>query len=306
MLFPSLSEVRTLSQSYDVIPVFWEIPADHLSPLQIYAALSRHSEHAFLLEGISTPSAFRRWSYIGCDPQMRFSVKDGRSEFAVSKETCAIKGGMAQHVQEFLACSRSPVFPDLPEFTGGLAGFCMPKEPLLSVFGLYYEIIAYDHLKSTVVIILNLLTGCDIAAQYQAAEIRAAQLAAEMEAYYLEPQFKDDAPPIRTVCTDGCTEVENAPDSFELYRRMRSSHPSPHLCFFRNGVQRFAGVCGSTKTDGKAYCGYRGFGGNVYEFFAQPAVHYPDAGTSRAVIDCENPEEILALMRSAKLENPSA
>ncbi|MBR4102207.1 MAG: hypothetical protein IKK51_10090 [Oscillospiraceae bacterium] len=304
MLFPSLKEVGRLSEMYSVIPVFWEIPAEHWSPLQIYAALSRSSVHAFLLEGISTPAGFCRWSYIGCDPQLLVRAKNGRTEVSAFGSTYEA-ADTEQLVQEILNGRRSPVFLDCPEFTGGFAGFCLADEATSCTFGLYDEIIAYDHLKSTAVIILNLHTGTEITAQYQAAEIRAAQLAAEIEGFRLSPQFRDDAPPIR-VKEGG---VENAPDSFELYRRIRSHFPSPHLCFCKEDDERLAASCALAKQGERradAIAGYRGYNGSDLRLFTEQAVHYADVTTAFASIRCERQEDvqhILELMRSAKFEN---
>lgn len=312
MLFPSLNKVRTLSESYPVIPVFWEVPADHWSPLQIYAALSHNFEHAFLLEGINTPSAFCRWSYIGCNPHLILRVKNGCSEITAFGSTSAAGcGNTEQLVQDILNGNRSRVFPDMPAFTGGFAGFCRTGDPLSCTLGLYDEIIAYDHLKSTAVIILNLHTGSDITAQYQAAEIRAAQLAAEIEGFRLAPQYRDDAPPIRVEMAQKRASVEHAPDSFELYRRIRSRFPSPHLCFFREDAERLAASCTLTAQRQEAEqtaAGYRGYNGSILQLHTQQEVYYSDAQNSIALIECAKPEDmqsILELMRSAKLENTS-
>ena len=312
MLFPSLDEVLKISENYPVIPVLWEIPADDWSPLQIYAALSQMSKHAFLLEGISTPSAFCRWSYIGCDPHLIVRVRNGCNEIHAFGSTSAVGCGNTEHlVREMLNENRSPVFPDMPAFTGGFAGFRRSGDPLSCTIGLYDEIIAYDHLKSTVVIILNLHKGSEIMAQYQAAEIRAAQIAAEIEEFRLAPQYRYDAPPIRVEITKGCAFTEHAPDSFELYRRIRSRFPSPHLCFFREDAERLAASCTLTAQEQESVqtaAGYKGYNGSGLQIYTEQAVLYADVRNCVASVECAKPEDmqiILELMRSAKLENTS-
>ena len=309
MLFPSLKEVLQLSEMYSVIPVFWELPADHWSPLQIYTALSRSSGHTFLLEGISKESHFHRWSYIGSDPHLLLRVCNGTPEIsAFDNPFSVVNEDPGQLVQKLLNGRRSPVFEDMPEFTGGFAGFCCPSEPLCCTFGLYDEIIAYDHLKSTAMVILNIQTGSEITAQYQAAEIRAAQLAAEIEGSRLHPQFRDDAPPICVERNGTEASVKNAPDSFELYRRMRSRFPSPHLFFCKEKSERLAAVCAPADGGEGILVGYRGYNGSVLELVTDQSVHYAEANSSYAVIGCKKDKDvhtILELMRAAKLENTS-
>ncbi len=306
MLFPTLEEVRQLSERCGVIPVFWEIPADHWSPLQIYAALSQGEEAAFLLESINTPQTWQTWSYIGCRPNLGIRVTDGTNEItAFGSKSTAGSGNTLALVQNLLEAKQSPQFPDMPEFTGGFVGFCNYGDaPLSCEFHLYDELVAYNHLKSTAVIILNLHRGADLGAQYQAAEIRAAEIATNIERFRLAPQYRDDAPPI-TAAWNGCSAaVTNAPDSFELYRRLRSKAPAPYLFHIRNAVQQCMGVSYQETADfpvNGQLAGFWGYNGLRRTCRSEMTVQYtPDA----AYVDCgtrEGTEAVLELMRSAKM-----
>ena len=53
MLFPTLEEVQQLAAQYSTIPVFYRFPADHLTPISLFAALSEGEENAVLLEGVN-------------------------------------------------------------------------------------------------------------------------------------------------------------------------------------------------------------------------------------------------------------
>lgn len=276
MLFPTLEEVRRLSENYRMIPVFWEIPADHWSPLQVFAAMSQGEEHAFLLESISTPQApWQRWSYIGWN-----------SPF----------GAPAQELADLPAVS--PFFPEKPELSGG---FLRMQDGQCRMFP---EMAAYDHMRSTLTIMVNLYTGTDIAAQYQAAEIRAAEIASKIEGVRLNPQYRDDEPPIEVQPSEGMTSVTNAPDSFELYRRLRSSRPAPYLYYVKADGAYEMGAADSPDAGGTV-----GFYANHgMQRLCTPviSVRYAENRAEIRSADPQETEQVLALMRSAKLENHDA
>ncbi len=314
MLFPSFEEVQKLSEAYSTIPVFWEIASDHWSPLQIFAALSQDSENAFLLESISTPKAWQAWSYIGNAPNLSIRVTNGKSEITAFGSTSAVDcSGTLKLVQEILEARKSPQFAQLPEFTGGFAGFCTQHDADLGGLSceihLYDEIVAYNHLKSTAVIMLNLHKGAELSAQYHAAEIRAAELAAKIEAFRLKPQYRDDEPPLTVQQgAHGTFSVTHAPNSFELYRRMRSCFPAPYLCYIKQGDRQLA-ASSEVLTDELHQIGtIAGFWSNNgirRTCRTEQAVHFQNTWDSRASVECCNAEDvqtILMLMESAKAE----
>lgn len=259
-----------------MIPVFWEVPADHWSPLQVFAAMSRGEEYAFLLESINTPhTPWQSWSYIG------FGSPFGIPAGELTK-----------------APAVSPCFPEKPELSGG---FLRMENGQCRMFP---EMAAYDHLRSTLVIMLNLYAGTDVAAQYQAAEIRAAEIAAKIEEVRLKPQYRDDEPPIRVQPQDGTLYVENAPDSFELYRRLRSSRPTPYLYYIQAAGECYMGAADAGDENGTVgFCSNHGL-----QKLCTPviSVRYADRHAEISVSDPQDAEMVLELMRSAKLENHTA
>ncbi len=305
MLFPSLEEVKELSEEYSVIPVCWEIPADHWSPLQIFAALSQNEKNAFLLESISVPECFSTWSYIGCRPHLGVHVEGETYSISVFENRFPEEtGSVSAFVHDLMQKKKSPVLQGAPEFTGGFAGFFAKENPLSGSFYLYDEIIAYHHLRSTAVVMINLHCGTDLAAQYQAAEIRAAEIASAIERFRLQPQYRDDAPPIAVKNERDSLIVTNAPDSLELYRRIRSRFPAPNLFCVKS-----EGKCtmGSAQQIQKAavQAGFYGYNGTQKGCVPDLYVQYTE-DSARVCCSCKKDEEIvLGLMRSAKLENTS-
>ncbi len=287
MLFPSLEEVQKLSAQYNTIPVFFTVPADHRTPISIFSALSHGEDTAFLLESVNNGTQWDRYSFIGFHPDKeiyaagkRFSIRENG---CITECSCDI---LFSTLSEQLAQRTSPRMEDMPYFTGGLIGFFaydavrytekkltnVPEDdigmPDVHLFG-YNELVAYDHLNSNAIIIINLHTEGDLAAQYADAERKAAQIAAVIDAGRCNGQFRDDEPAIRVgsnvtkdeymnmvkiakeyimagdifqVVLSQRFEVENPPDSFEVYRRLRATNPSPYLYYFKTKDYQIAGA----------------------------------------------------------------
>ncbi len=287
MLFPSLEEVRRLSAQYNTIPVFFTCPADHRTPISLFSALSAGEENAFLLESVNNGTQWDRYSFIGFHPVKeiyaygsRFSIRENGCITEYSSDT------LFDCLQDLLAQRSSPKIEDMPYFTGGLIGYFAydavrytekkltnvpeddTKMPDVHLFG-YDELVAYDHLSSNAIIILNLHTEGDLEEQYRHAEQRAMQIAALMENAGCAGQQRGDASSIRVgsnLTKDGYKaivnkakeyirggdifqvvlsqrfEVEDPPDSFEVYRRLRATNPSPYLYYFKTKDYQIAGA----------------------------------------------------------------
>lgn len=286
MLYPSLNEVKALAENYNTIPVFYTFPADHRTPVGIFKALSAGRENAFILESVGNDSQWARYSFIGSDPRLTLRSEAGVSRAGRDGSFCVMPGDPFTSVRELLSQYRSPKMADYPSFTGGLIGYfaydCVrfAEKKLVNVpeddirmpdceMFLYDELVAYDHLSSNAVVIQNIHTGADIAAQYQAAEIRAAEIAALIDRVPCAGPFRDDEP--RTEAVSNLDEddfisivkaakeyirngdifqvvlsrrfsISDPPDSFEVYRRLRASNPSPYLYYFKTPEYAIAGA----------------------------------------------------------------
>lgn len=134
---------------------------------------------------------------------------------------------------------------------------------------LYEELVAYDHLTSNGVVILNLHTDGDLGAQYAAAQWRAEEIAERIrhfnpqpvEAYHhgesvvrsnmTKEQFSDMVRSAKEYILQGDIfqivlsqrfEVSNPPDSFAVYRKLRETNPSPYLYYFHTPEYEVAGA----------------------------------------------------------------
>ena len=77
-LSPSREEFRDLAGQGNLVPVFAELPADLDTPLSAYLRL-RPGPYSFLLESVEGGEVWARYSFLGTDPLMVLSAKDGVS-----------------------------------------------------------------------------------------------------------------------------------------------------------------------------------------------------------------------------------
>ena len=134
---------------------------------------------------------------------------------------------------------------------------------------LYEELVAYDHLKHNGIVIQNLHTDGNLDAQYAAALWRAEELAQKIRTYNPTPKptlktgtaivhsntskdaYMDIVRQAKEHIVNGDIfqivlsqrfEIQNPPDSFDVYRKLRVSNPSPYLYYFHTPTYDVAGA----------------------------------------------------------------
>ena len=76
-MYPDCDEILKLANDYDIIPVCREIYADVITPITLLRKLSGISSRYYLLESIEGGEKWGRYSFLGYDPVMRVSCKEG-------------------------------------------------------------------------------------------------------------------------------------------------------------------------------------------------------------------------------------
>ena len=169
MIRPSCETISALAKEYNTIPVCKEIYADVITPITLLRKLSALSSRFFLLESIEGGEKWARYSFLGFDPVMRTTCRDG----VVTIENGETKTVRTQKpldvLRGILSAYHAPSLPDMPPFTGGLVGYFAYAmigyaEPELNIkrsgndfdLMLFDKVIAYDHLKQKICIVVNM------------------------------------------------------------------------------------------------------------------------------------------------------
>ncbi len=182
MIKPKYDKVLEIAENYDVIPVFKECFADVITPITLLRKIATKNKRFFLLESIEGGEKWSRYSFLGFDPKARLYYKDG-TLFIEGEGEKQIKTNKPYEVlREYMSHYKNPKFEELPPFTGGLVGYygysmISVSEPVLKLkkddsndfdLMLFDKIIAYDHLKQKLIIIVNMKTT-DCERQYNKA-----------------------------------------------------------------------------------------------------------------------------------------
>lgn len=173
MIKPSYDEVLNLKDNYSVIPIYKEIYADAFTPINLLRKIAGKSDKFFLLESIEGGEKWARYSFIGFNPKARLSYKNGTLTVTGEGARVVKTAKPYDALREYLADYKTPHFKDIPPFTGGLVGYfgyamISVAEPVLKLkrgdtndfdMMLFDKIIAYDHLKEKLIIIVNMKTN---------------------------------------------------------------------------------------------------------------------------------------------------
>ena len=172
------------------MPVFVELPADLDTPLSAYLRL-RPGPYAFLLESVEGGANWARYSFLGSDPLVVLSAKNGRITVRRAGRTERLPDGDPLEALRTLLKDVQPVaVPGLPRFQGGAVGFLgydmaghMEKLPRVAkddldlpdaVFMLTDTLLVFDNLRHRLLVIANAQIGRRDPAALDAAYDRAA------------------------------------------------------------------------------------------------------------------------------------
>jgi anthranilate synthase component 1 len=172
--FPDLPEFKAASEKADLIPVYRQLLGDHLTPVSAFEVLGRDA-HAFLLESVVGGERIARYSFIATSPSVVYQVMQGNA--AILRRGHATQEFKSTDpladLAKLLPKRRYHHNKNLPSFTGGLVGYAgydtiryyeaekldhAPEDdrhlPDLS-FGLYNELVVFDHVDKTIKVIAN-------------------------------------------------------------------------------------------------------------------------------------------------------
>ncbi|WP_103105241.1 anthranilate synthase component I [Brevibacillus reuszeri] len=282
MYFPSLAEVHSLSASYSMIPVSMTLLADQETPIRLYQKI--RTSDSFLLESVEGGTRWARFSFIGMNP---FQIVEAKGEeISVSKrngERFVHTGNPVNFLREETDRYKSPKLPQFPRLSGGAVGFFgyntlryfenLPPHRQEAVrvpdmrFLFVDEMIAFDHLKQEIQLIVNLHvepgdSAARIAEKYKLVceriELLATKVTAPLQvdsriqvaaqspsALTVEPNMSQQqyermveqakeyiaAGDIFQVVLSQRFSVKTEVDPFAVYRLLRTLNPSPYMYY---------------------------------------------------------------------------
>ncbi len=285
---PSLEKLQELAASglYDIAPVRIDVLGDFTTPVEAMRRLKAVSAHCFLLESAAAPGQCGRYSFLGFDPTLLVTCRDGRMrvgdrEFETRRPEEAIRS--------VLASRRSPSLPGFPPFTGGLVGyfaydFIQYAEPTLRFKApasegfndldlmLFDKVVAFDHYRQILSLIANVPLSGDLAAARDRAArdlramlglLRSGRPAGGLSGRPTSPFVRSfsrqeyhaivDAAKrhiregdIFQVVPSNRIEADFEGSLFDTYRTLRALNPSPYMFYFSGTDIEAAGASPET------------------------------------------------------------
>jgi aminodeoxychorismate synthase component I len=140
-----------------VEPLFKEIP--YQDPFDVYTKV--YSRHSLLFESLKGPAHISRYSFIGIEPYLTFTVKNGLVEIDCMGKRTVSRRKPLQRLRELVTVYPQTAVKGLPPFQGGAAGMLsydfvryLEKLPDTAVddlnvpdahFFMFDRVIAFDH-----------------------------------------------------------------------------------------------------------------------------------------------------------------
>ncbi len=190
-ILPEISEIKRIAASgeYKVLPVSCEILSDIRTPIETLKILKNVSSHCYMLESVEGRERWGRYTFLGFDPKLDITCADGKMKTgSVTLKTDNPSAVLRQVLSDY----KSPRFPYLPSFTGGLVGYFAYdyfgySEPAAKTsvndtegfkdvdLMLFDKVIAFDNFRQKIILIVNMKLD-DIDAGYNKAVMELKQL----------------------------------------------------------------------------------------------------------------------------------
>ncbi|MCU0703880.1 MAG: anthranilate synthase component I [Fimbriiglobus sp.] len=291
---PSATEFAALARTHTVIPVFRTLVADALTPVSAFRKLHTGDEWAFLFESVVGGERVGRYSILGADPFLLFAATGNLIEIT-ERGGVGVKGHSPdplKTLETLVNKFRGPHLPGLPRFCGGAVGFAgydavryvekLPNTPSDDrgipdlCFGFYDEMVIFDHINKTVLVVAHAHTGGTGEADYTAACKRVDALVDKLAKPLADLAVKDITLDTRYPDPSGRYtsnftreswdamirkgidyilagdvfqyvpsqrfRTTTTADAFDIYRALRVINPSPFMFFLDVGNPKLVGA----------------------------------------------------------------
>ena len=117
---PSPDVIRPYIGKYRTYPLSAQILSDMCTPMEVLRVLQNVSGHVYMLESVSGHENWGRYTFLGYDPKLEISCKDGLLRAGALQIQTEDPGS---YIRQILLEYASPKVDSLPSFTGGLVGY---------------------------------------------------------------------------------------------------------------------------------------------------------------------------------------
>jgi anthranilate synthase component 1 len=273
---PQLRAFQSLAKLHTLVPVTRTVAADLETPVSAFLRVASREPEAFLLESVEGGEHVGRYTFIGIRPYRRMTARDGVITLSEGRKTRTYKGDIFKELKKQLEGETPAKLPGLPPFTAGAVGF-FSYDVVRSIDELHVpdahlmffdEVLAFDHVKKEIHLIVTARTGTGAARDvYAAANKRLDRLerllnasiprvasskttsktrgALKLKARTSPADYLRAVDATREYITAGdifqCVlsqrfDCTPGVDPFEIYRSLRIVNPSPYLYFLRFGL----------------------------------------------------------------------
>ena len=165
---------RIANEGAEIVPVYRQLLADRLTPVSAFEVLGR-DPHAFLLESVVGGEQIARHSFIATSPSLVYTAFQGKAAITqrMHRPQEFDTTDPLADLEKLLPARKYHRDKNLPAFTGGLVGYAgydtiryyegeklnapPPDDRRLPdvLFGLYNELVVFDHVDKTIKVIAN-------------------------------------------------------------------------------------------------------------------------------------------------------
>ena len=287
MFYPEIDTIRKTAEEkkYRTAPVSMEILADFRTPIEVLRVLKNVSDHCFLLESINDSEKWGRYTFLGFEPSLEITCRDGHMkvgdlEFDTDDPGKYIKQVIDQH--------KSARFEGLPAFTGGLMGYfsydyLKYSEKSLRLDAedtegfndvdlmLFDRIICFDNFRQKIILIVNIQLD-NYETEYNLAKVRLQNMAdlimhgepakdhpgrlkSDIKALFNEKEYCEMVEKAKYHIREGDIfqvvlsnrlEADYEGTLLNFYRIIRTINPSPYMFYMSSSEMEVAGASPET------------------------------------------------------------
>jgi anthranilate synthase component 1 len=174
----TFEEFKQLSNGGNVIPVYETLLADTETPVSVYLKIQKESPYSFLLESVEGGEQVGRYSFIGFNPFMSFSIRDKRFTLEAYHDDVSVLPTLVSEddhplvaLKKIFSHIKTVRSPGLPRLSGGAVGYfgyesvqLVEDVPILGpdefdipdALLLFYDVVlVFDNLRHQIFLVAN-------------------------------------------------------------------------------------------------------------------------------------------------------